>query len=81
MSAEQVSTAVRDWILQDVLTQRAAGQPLLHRNILSLPLSVNMNTVFMTHDISGDQPTAQKLNAALSPHKQCNFTIARFKSH
>ena len=47
LSAEPVSTAGRDWILQDVLTQSTAGQLLLHRNT-TLPLpSVERNTSFI----------------------------------
>ena len=40
-SAEPVSTAGRDRILQDVLTPNTAGGLLLHRDMTPLPLSVN----------------------------------------
>ena len=40
LSAEPVSTAGGDWILQDVLTRSTAGRLLLLRNMTPLPLSV-----------------------------------------
>ena len=40
LSAEPVSTAGGDWILQDVPTQSTAGRLLLLRNMTPLPLSV-----------------------------------------